>query len=217
MLTRLTAAAAMLLLGACVPLSSTPVNDHWIDAWGASFLPTLRNDKLDPVPTFSRQTLRLVILSRLHGTRARVKFTNRFQHAPLDIGAARIALREGAHGGTIRTGTDRALLFAGRPAVTLAPGEEISVKVLRIDDAPRVRPELESEQRYWVDRDTEARLRVACTLTHRHVDLPHHQLRHVRGLGNLSVFHGFQQATNFPVTPEEANILLTLVGECQPV
>ena len=42
MLTRLTAAAAMLLLGACVPLSSTPVNDHWIDAWGASFLPTLR-------------------------------------------------------------------------------------------------------------------------------------------------------------------------------
>jgi len=125
MLTRLTAAAAMLLLGACVPLNSTPVNDHWIDAWGASFLPTLRNDKLDPVPTFSRQTLRLVILSRLHGTRARVKFTNRFQDAPLDIGAARIALREGAHGGTIRTGTDRALLFAGRPAVTLAPGEEI--------------------------------------------------------------------------------------------
>jgi lysophospholipase L1-like esterase len=125
MLTRLATVAVVLLLGACVPLSSTPVNDRWIDAWGASFLPTLRNDKLDPVPTFSRQTLRVVILSRLHGTRARAKFTNRFQNAPLAIGAARIALRDDTNGGSIRAGTDRALLFAGKQSVTLAPGEEI--------------------------------------------------------------------------------------------
>ena len=27
------------------------------------------------------------------------------------------------------------------------------------------------------------------------------------GKANLSVFHGFQQGTNFPVTPEEGTIL----------
>jgi hypothetical protein len=31
------------------------------------------------------------------------------------------------------------------------------------------------------------------------------------GLEDLSVFHGFQQQTNFPVTPEQGAILLRLV------
>src|SRR4051794_15478172 len=37
--------------------------------------------------------------------------------------------------------------------------------VLRVEDAPRVRPELESEQQFWGERDTEERLRVGCILT----------------------------------------------------
>jgi hypothetical protein len=45
------------------------------------------------------------------------------------------------------------------------------------------------------------------------VDLQHTYLRSVPGLENLSVFHGFQQGTNFPVTPEEGAILLRLIGD----
>lgn len=113
------------LLGACAAVGSHSSEVRWIDAWGVSFLPTLRNGVLDPVPTFSDQTLRVIALSKLSGTQVRVKLTNRFQTAPLQIGAAHVALRAGERGGSIVAGTDRTLLFNGRPTVTLAPGQEL--------------------------------------------------------------------------------------------
>ena len=119
-----TALAGAESLGACAALGSRPAESRWIDAWGASFLPTLRNGALDPAPTFDNQTLRVVVFSKLAGARARIKLTNRFQTEPLRIGAARIALRDGARGGAIIAGTDRALSFGGRSSATLAPGEE---------------------------------------------------------------------------------------------
>jgi len=94
----------------------------WVDAWAASYLPTVRNGVLQPVPTFSNQTLRLNVFSGLAGTEARVKFTNKFQLAPLIIGAAHLALRAG--GGSVVPATDRTLTFDGATALTLAPGEE---------------------------------------------------------------------------------------------
>jgi hypothetical protein len=84
--------------------------------------------------------------------------------------------------------------------------------VMRVDQAPCLMVELESEQSYWAERDTQEQWRVLGTLTHRDVGLIHTDLREVPGLENLSVFHGFQQQTNFPVTPEEGAILLRLVG-----
>jgi lysophospholipase L1-like esterase len=113
-----------LLLTACAALDTGTADTRWIDSWGVSYLPTLRNGALDPVPTFNDQTLRVVIFSKLAGSRARVKFTNRFQAEPLRIGSARIALRDGKLGGAILAATDRALTFAGKSSVTLAPGEE---------------------------------------------------------------------------------------------
>src|SRR3954468_22650600 len=101
-------AACVLFVGGCAAVNLNSGDSRWIDAWGVSFLPTLRNGALDPVPAFDGQTLRVVVLSKLAGTRARVKLTNRFQAAPLQIGAARIALREGERGGAIIAGTDRA-------------------------------------------------------------------------------------------------------------
>jgi lysophospholipase L1-like esterase len=113
------------MLGACAAAAPEPESRRWIDSWGVSFLPTMRNGAIDPVPTFNGQTLRVVVFSRLAGTQARMKLTNRFQAAPLVIGAAHIALRDGTRGGAILAGTDRTLLFAGQPSITLAPGEEI--------------------------------------------------------------------------------------------
>jgi lysophospholipase L1-like esterase len=116
-------AAIAILLGSCAALN-TSSGYRWIDAWGASFLPTLRNGTLDPVPTFNGQSLRVIVFSRLAGNQARVKLTNRFQTTPLTIGAARIALRDGDRGPAIIPGTDRTLLFDGQPLVTIAPGAE---------------------------------------------------------------------------------------------
>lgn len=83
--------------------------------------------------------------------------------------------------------------------------------VMRIEDGPREMPEMENEQKYWAERDTQVKWRVLGRLTNRHLNLLHTELRSRDGLENLSVFHGFQQKTNFPVTPEEGEILLQLV------
>jgi lysophospholipase L1-like esterase len=112
------------LVSGCAPLDKRPVQSQWIDAWAVSFLPTLRNGALDPVPTFDAQTLRVVVYSKLAGSQARIKLTNRFQPSPLVIGSARIALRDGPRGGAIVAASDRAVTFGGQTAVTLAPGEE---------------------------------------------------------------------------------------------
>jgi lysophospholipase L1-like esterase len=104
--------------------AATGAATKWVDAWAVSFLPTLRNGQPDPVPTFSNQTFRVMVFSKLAGTQARVKFTNKFQSKPLNVGAARLALRDGTSGGAIKPDTDRALTFDGKPSLTLAPGEE---------------------------------------------------------------------------------------------
>jgi hypothetical protein len=71
--------------------------------------------------------------------------------------------------------------------------------------------ELESEQRYWAERDTQEQWRVVGTLTHRFVNLSHRTLHQIAGLEQLSVFHGFQQATNFPVRPDEGAVLMGMI------
>jgi hypothetical protein len=88
--------------------------------------------------------------------------------------------------------------------------------VIRVNEPPGDRAELESEQAYWVDRDQEIRCRILGTITHRGIDLAAQELRRVPGLENLSVFHGFQQATNFPVTASEGQILERLIEQGLP-
>lgn len=83
--------------------------------------------------------------------------------------------------------------------------------VMRVEKPPCLMPDRESEQVYWAERDTQEKFWVIGTLTHRHVNLPHHKLREIEGLENLSVFIGFQQTTNFPVTPAQGEILMRLI------
>lgn len=83
--------------------------------------------------------------------------------------------------------------------------------VMRVDEAPRLMAELESEQPYWAERDIQEQWRVLGSLLHRNLDLPHNFLREGVGLENLSVFQGFQQTTNFPVRPDEGTLLMRMV------
>lgn len=105
------------------PKAAAVAGLKWIDAWGVSFLPTTVNGQLRPALSFDHQTIRLNIFSKLAGTQARVKFTNKFQTAPLVIGSAHLALR--ADAGTIVPATDRALTFSGAKSATLAAGAEL--------------------------------------------------------------------------------------------
>ena len=70
---------------------------------------------LPPAPGFTDTTLRQVVRVSMGGRTLRVRFSNEFGRAPLTLLAAGIARAGG--GSAIDPATDRALTFAGRPAV----------------------------------------------------------------------------------------------------
>jgi lysophospholipase L1-like esterase len=91
--------------------------ERWVATWGAA--------PAGPPPatstmSLSSQTLRLIVHASVGGSRARVRISNEMGSAPLTIGTARIALRASA-AGTV-AGTDRQLLFGGRPSVAIPAG-----------------------------------------------------------------------------------------------
>jgi lysophospholipase L1-like esterase len=74
-------------------------------------------------PSFNNQTFRLNVYSKLGGSQARVKLTNKFGTNTLKVGAAHVALV--SSGSSIVASSDRALTFGGQAAVSLAAGAEI--------------------------------------------------------------------------------------------
>jgi hypothetical protein len=85
---------------------------------------------------------------------------------------------------------------------------------MRVDSGPELLADSPADRKLWVQsEDSDPRLRVRGTFLARIPCLTARELRKVSGLENLSVFHGFQQATNFRVTPEEGEILMRLVRE----
>ena len=84
--------------------------------------------------------------------------------------------------------------------------------VMRVESRPEVMAEEKPDDEYWIDRlEAKPQLRVRGSFTHRFACLKRAVRKAVEGLEGLSVFHGWQQATNFPVTHEEGAILLRLV------
>jgi predicted RNA-binding protein with PUA-like domain len=83
---------------------------------------------------------------------------------------------------------------------------------LKISSDPVDMAEIESEEPYCTPLDTGIRKRVLGELIERFPVIPADKIRLIPGLQGLSVFHGYQQTTNFPVTEEEGRILDALVA-----
>lgn len=106
--------------------------EHWVATWAtaeamarlgappAAASSANPNQPPRPGSRFSDQTVRMIARVSMGGQRLRVKLENGFGYAPVTIGAAHIALR--AKDSEIVEGSDRALLFDGKPGVTLQPG-----------------------------------------------------------------------------------------------
>jgi lysophospholipase L1-like esterase len=82
----------------------------------------------------SSNTLRQVVHISIGGKKLRVRFSNAFGDGPLTLAAARVAVSAG--GGAIKTETEKALTFAGRPAATIPAGGMIFSDALDFDLAP---------------------------------------------------------------------------------
>ena len=73
-----------------------------------------------PANTLNNQTARMIVRTSIGGNRVRVQFSNAFGTAPLDMGAAHIAIR--SKDSAIVAGSDRPLLFNGKASARVLPG-----------------------------------------------------------------------------------------------
>jgi len=73
-----------------------------------------------PMGTLNNQTARMILRTSIGGSRVRVQFSNAFGAAPLDMGAAHIAIR--SKDSAIVAGSDRPLLFNGKASGRILPG-----------------------------------------------------------------------------------------------
>lgn len=106
-------------------------HEHWVTTW-ATAPPLAWVQPPPPAPAnpnpqqslaargFSDQTVRMIVRTSIGGHRLRVRFANAFGAPPVEIGAARIAIRD--KDSEIVAGSDRALLFNGKPKCILGPG-----------------------------------------------------------------------------------------------
>ncbi len=88
--------------------------------------------------------------------------------------------------------------------------------IMQIDTAPQKMAELDLEKPYCVDLDTGVTCRVMGTFIQRFPCVSYKVLRSVPELESLSVFHGFQQTTNFRVTTVEGDSIMKTIRE-QPI
>jgi lysophospholipase L1-like esterase len=109
--------------GAKAPRCSAP---HWVGAWGAA--------PGHLIPPVADATLRVVASPHVGGRRLRVRLSNRFGPAPLRLDAVVVA--RSAAGAGLVAGTQRAVRFRGRRAVTLAPGREMVSDPVRLRFGP---------------------------------------------------------------------------------
>src|SRR5215471_7302572 len=104
----------------------------WITTWTASVqgpYPTgnasAQPELLFAFPTPAAgardQTFRLIVQPDLWGSRARLRFSNVFGARPVNFDGVFAGLHQSA--GAIVPHTNRAVRFAGKPAITIAPGE----------------------------------------------------------------------------------------------
>ena len=96
--------------------------------------PTPAPAPLPPLQTLSDQTIRMVVRTSIGGKRLRVRLSNAFNGAAVEIGAAHIALREKES--AIVPTSDRTLTFAGQRSFKLGPGAVVTSDPVDLEVAP---------------------------------------------------------------------------------
>lgn len=112
--------AAVVWLGLITPSSSGETLEHWVGSWSAA--PQMQ---LSP-PSVSQQTVREYVHLSLGGDSIRVRLSNEFGSAALNVGSAHVALVKSLPGQKdLVSGSDRTLTFHGNPGLTILPGQEV--------------------------------------------------------------------------------------------
>jgi lysophospholipase L1-like esterase len=109
---------ALLALAALAAQAQEP---KWVGSWGASPLPPSPGAGPFPAtPSFNDQTVRQIVRLSVGGSRVRLRLSNEYGAKALTIGAAHVALTDGAD--KLKPGTEKAVTFDGRPSATIPAG-----------------------------------------------------------------------------------------------
>ena len=119
----------------CV-VATAQAQEHWVATWGTAQQliyngPTAPRPPQNPPPpvnlavppiwsSVNNQTVRMIVRASVGGRSVRVRLVNAFGSAPLQIGAAHIALR--SKDSSIVSASDRALTFSGHTSCLIPPG-----------------------------------------------------------------------------------------------
>ena len=116
MLKSLAVAAVLVLTPATALAGPAP----WISTWGAAPAPPFAPAGPTPKPAFQNQTLVQVLRLSAGGRRLRLRLSNAYGRAPLQIGAARVSLLDSA--GRALPATDRPVTFSGAATAVIPAG-----------------------------------------------------------------------------------------------
>src|SRR6266851_8104405 len=107
---------------------------HWAAAWTASAQgpypvgnPTAQPEQKftfpDPARGASDQSFRMIVRPDIWGKQARIRLSNAYGTQPVTFDGAYIGLQ--TSGSAVLAGTSRVVTFAGKQAVTVAPGKDV--------------------------------------------------------------------------------------------
>ena len=127
-------AAAIALASANAHAQTAPGNAKWVTSWTGSAQgpypvgnPSAQPDQRFsfPVPANGArdQTFRLIVRPDVWGRQARLRFSNAFGTKPLALDSVHVGLALGGPGLVKRS--NRAVSFAGKPDVTIAPADSV--------------------------------------------------------------------------------------------
>ena len=130
------ALVCLLLVGGLTTGAQDRSNERWVGTWATALVgrpqapPTAAAPQGPgapaaapapaPLPTFTNQTLRQIVHTSVGGNRVRVTLSNVFGTAPLELGAASVALRD--KDSAIVERSSKRLTFSGNASVSIPPG-----------------------------------------------------------------------------------------------
>jgi lysophospholipase L1-like esterase len=123
---------ALLQVAGLPPLLAAPPQQKWVTVWTASVHGPYPSGNASAQPNLSfvfdsplsgarDQSFRLIVRPDLWGRRVRFRLSNAMGTRPVTFDGAYVALQ--LSGSAIVPGTNQPVLFGGKPAVTISPGE----------------------------------------------------------------------------------------------
>ncbi|AEY66494.1 GDSL-type esterase/lipase family protein [Clostridium sp. BNL1100] len=105
-----------------LPYNPSQPAAKWVGTWTAAQQLT-EPANMPPSPGLTNNTLRQVVHVSIGGNQLRMKFSNQYGSTPVTMNSVHLAVSTG--GSSIQDGTDKAVTFEGREAVTIPAGKTV--------------------------------------------------------------------------------------------